>query len=283
MQKTDTLEDGRLSPKQLLAYISAELRRALPSHEIAPATDEPGQVRLIDKSSGAEEARLDLANLLAEIFSAPFDASLIDERVTAFVEMARIALVEPNVDPNSIFPALRHAEFLETYRDNAFVRPGPGDCSVILMQDLDAQVGTFPRSRGKAAGWSEETLWLQAEKNFAEVLESIQLRESAPGVFSIWLDHLEWNSNSLLLSPKTLKGIQAEIGAECVLVAAPSRESVEMIDATDTDAFRRLEQWMQDCLDMPHPQSEFVYTLCDEGRKLQPRFFSDRGVLRAMN
>jgi hypothetical protein len=249
-----------LSPEAIRARIVDALQRELPGHALEVRQDEPYRLRLCHPEAG--ELVLNIGNLVQEVrHAAPGTATRI---IGAFVTLAKQALNPPTIRLDRVYPALRHHAFLREggiTKADPLIGEGPGDLVSVVLADVGDGLATVTAEVAKRAGFQAEAVLEAAERNFVGVLpDDVFTSEQGDGVISVGLDEFPWLGTSLLFVPSILTGVMAHYGLERVLVGVPSRETVDMIDATRPDAAARMERWMASRLAGPRPQSEFVFS-----------------------
>ena len=247
-----------LSPEAIRARIVDALQRELPGHALEVRQDEPFRLRLCHPEAG--ELVLNIGNLVQEVrHAAPGTATRI---IGAFVTLAKQALHPPTIRLDRVYPALRHHAFLREggiTKADPLIGEGPGDLVSVVLADVGEGLATITAEAARKTGHDADAVLEAAERNFVDLLpDNVFANEQAGGVISVGIDDFPWLGTSLLFVPSILAGVMAHYGLERALVGAPSRETVDLIDATRADAVVRMEQWMVSRLAGPRPQSEFV-------------------------
>lgn len=247
-----------LSPEAIRARIVDALQRELPGHALEVRQDEPFRLRLCHPEAG--ELVLNIGNLVQEVrHAAPGTATRI---IGAFVTLAKQALHPPTIRLDRVYPALRHHAFLREggiTKADPLIGEGPGDLVSVVLADVGEGLATITAEAARKAGHEADAVLEAAERNFVDLLpDNVFANEQAGGVISVGIDDFPWLGTSLLFVPSILAGVMAHYALERALVGAPSRETVDLIDATRADAVGRMEQWMVSRLAGPRPQSEFV-------------------------
>ena len=256
-----SLQNKRLTPENILTMVVDRLRQELPGHALQMRRDDPFRLQLCHPEAG--ELVLNLGNLVHEIHSSPPDTA--EQMISAYVSMAKQALRPPEVRLDRVYPTLRHHEFLSAvdYRNtDPLIGEGPGDLVSVVVADLGEGLATLTQETVEDAGHSPEDILHAAERNFVGLLpHEIYSVERSGGVLSVGLDGYPWLGSSLLFVPSIIDQIMAHFGWSRVLVSAPTRETVDLVDADAPDAMARVEQWMLRNLSQPRSQSEFVLSM----------------------
>lgn len=249
-----------LSPEAIRSRVVQRLQRELPGHALKVLHDEPYRLRLCHPEAG--ELVLNIGNLVDEVrHSTP---GIAEEIITAFVSMAKQALNPPEIKLDRVFPALRHYAFLgeADFSDrDPLIGEGPGDLVSVVLADLGEGLATVTEDAAQKAGLTTDEVLEAAEHNFVALLpEDVFVTESR-GILSVGLEGHPWLGTSLMFAPSILQSVMAHHGIDRALVAAPTRETVDLIDAGRDDAIGLMERWMIERLAGPRPQSEFVLNL----------------------
>ena len=252
---------NELSPEAIRIRVVQRLQRELPGHELEVRQDEPYKLRLCHPEAG--ELVLNIGNLVHEVRrSTP---GIAEEIISAFVSMAKQALNPMQIELKTVFPALRHHAFLREAgisEADPLIGDGPGDLVSVVLADLGDGLATLTREAVSRAGLAPDAILAAAEQNFVGLLTGeVFAAEIEGGILSVGLEGYPWLGTSLMFAPPILQGVMAHHGIERALVAAPTRETVDLIDATRPDALKRMERWMLTRLSGPRPQSEFVLCL----------------------
>ena len=250
-----------LSPEAIRQRVVQRLQRELPGHELEVRQDEPYRLRLCHPEAG--ELVLNIGNLVHEVRQST--PGIAEEIITAFISMAKQALQPPEFELAGVYPALRHYAFLREARisqDDPLIGDGPGDLVSVVLADLGDGLATLTRDAAEKAGLSPDIILAAAERNFVGLLaDEVFAAENDGGILSVGLEDYPWLGTSLMFAPSILQGVMAHHGIERALVAAPTRDTVDLIDAADPKALARMERWMLTHLAGPRPQSEFVLRL----------------------
>lgn len=268
MFSSDRLKD--LSPESIRARVMTALQRELPGHALEVRQDEPFRLRLCHPEAG--ELVLNIGNLVQEVRSAaPGTAERI---ITAFVSLAKQALNPPEISLARVYPALRHHAFLRecgASQADPLVGEGPGDLVSVVLADLGEGLATVTAEGAGKAGFAPEEVLAAAEKNFVGLLsDEVFSIDQGDGIHSVGFENFHWLGTSLLFVPALLEGVMERLGYERIVVAAPTRDSLDIIDAGRPDALARMERWMTTRLAGPRPQSEFVMSLTPGKEFLTP-------------
>lgn len=273
----------RLTPQTILTMVVDRLRRELPDHALQTQRDDPFRLQLCHPEAG--ELVLNLGNLVHEIHGSPPDTA--EEMISAYVSMAKQAFRPPEVMLDSVFPTLRHHEFLSAveYREaDPLIGEGPGDLVSVVIADLGAGLATLTQDIAAEAGHTPEDILQAAERNFVGLLpHEIYTIERSDGVVSIGLDGYPWLGASLLFVPSIIGQVMTHFGWSRAMVTAPTRETVDIVDAESSDAKTRVEQWMQRQLSQPRSQSEFVLSMGAGDEYLRTTHRLSNGRLLGLN
>lgn len=248
------------SPEKIRSLVVARLKVALPGHALLVQDDNPFRLRLAHPDAG--DLVLNLGNLVHEIHCAPASA---EEMITAYVSMAKQALQPPKLDLAKVFPSLRHYEFLNgipTVDTDPLIGEGPGDLVTVILADQGDVVATLTQDMIEAEGLPANDVLQAAEANFVGLLRNhVFVAEVKSGLISVGLEGYPWLGTGLLFVPSIMSRIMAENGWTRVHVAAPSRETIEIVNADAPDALHHLQDWMLGRLAEPRSQSEFVSSM----------------------
>ena len=141
------------------------------------------------------------------------------------------------------------------------VGEGPGDLVSVVWSDQGDGIATLNGNAVEAAGFTTEEVLVAAEQNFVEVLnEAFCAGMSEDGVVSVGLHRHPWLGTSLMFVPSLLTKVMAEHGWTRALLAAPTRETIDLVDADAPDAHSVMERWMTKALAGPRTQSEVVFS-----------------------
>jgi hypothetical protein len=188
-----------------------------------------------------------------------------DALIAAFVTMAKRALEPPVVNLSDVYPALRHHEFLdgvETAADDPLIGEGPGDLISVVLADVGDGLATLTQEAADRSRLQPAQILTAAEENFVKLLpHEVVSCEPAAGVVSIGLENHPWLGTSLLFVPSLLSQVMSDRGWGRALVAAPTRESVDLVRADRANAVDVMQGWMQMRLSGPRSLSEVVLTM----------------------
>jgi len=253
-------QSAAVSPEKIRSMVVERLKRALPDHALRIQQDNPFRLQLVHPEAG--DLVLNLGNLVHEIHCAPGSA---EQMITAYVSMAKQALRPPELDLKQVYPSLRHFEFLngiETAENDPLIGEGPGDLVSVILADQGDVVATLTKDTVDAAGHSPEQVLTAAEENFVGLLRTqVYVADGPQDILSIGLENFPWLGSGLLFVPSIFKRLMAERGWHRVHVAAPTRETVDLIDASTTNGLDHLQRWMQERLAEPRSQSEFLFSM----------------------
>lgn len=247
-----------LSPEEIRAFIVQRLRAALPGHDLHPQQDQPYRLTLTHPEAG--DVVLNLVNLVQEVRGAPPRAA--EKMVDSFVTLAQRAVEPPEISLSGVFPGLRHRAFLDATGQNmsdGLICEGPGDLVSVVLSDQGEGVATLNEKCVRSAGFAPEEVLVAAERNFVELLPgAFRAASVSEGVLSLGLQGYPWLGTSLLFVPLLISRVMEDRGWDRVLIAAPTRETVDLVNADAPDAARVLEAWMARNLAGPRTQSEMV-------------------------
>lgn len=250
-----------LTPEGIRTMVVERLRQELPGHALSVKRDDPFRLELRHPEAG--ELVLNLGNIVHEIHGSPPDAA--EQMISAYVSMAKQALLPPKIELTSVYPSLRHFEFLDAVKaskDDPLIGEGPGDLVSVVLSDLGDGLAVLTQDAVETAGFTPEDVLHAAEKNFVEVLpREVYSAERNDGVVSVGLDGYPWLGTSLLFVPSVISQVMKHCGWSRVLASAPTRETVDLVDADAPGAVKRMESWMVRQLSQPRSQSEFALTM----------------------
>ena len=249
-----------LSPEELRTFIVLRLKEALPEHDLAPRRGEPFQLTLSHPEAG--ELVLNLGNLVREVREAT--PRTAEEIVDRFVSLAQRAMEPPAIDLEAVYPGLRHHAFLTAAgqdRSDPLIGEGPGDLVSVVLSDQGEGLATLNEQSVRRAGHTPETVLQAAERNFVELLPgAFAAVHSTDRVVSIGLKGFPWLGTSLMFVPSLISNLMEENGWQTALLAAPTRETIDFVDASEPDAVAVMRDWMVETLAGPRTQSELVYS-----------------------
>lgn len=250
-----------LSPEAIRTLVVERLQRELPGHALEVRQDEPYRLRLCHPEAG--ELVLNIGNLVHEVRQST--PGIAEEIINAFVSMAKQALNPPQIELSAVYPALRHHAFLreaEISERDPLIGDAPGDLVSVVLADVGDGLATVTGKAAERAGLTPDAILAAAERNFVRLLTGeVFTAEYEGGILSVGLEGYPWLGTSLMFAPSILQGVMAHHGIERALIAAPTRETVDLIDASGPNALARMERWMLSRLAGPRPQSEFVLRL----------------------
>jgi len=248
------------TPEKIRTLVVERLREALPGHALKVEHDNPFRLQLFHPEAG--DLVLNLGNLVHEIHGAP-DAA--EDMITAYVSMAKRALNPPVIDLSMVYPSLRHHEFLkaiETSDNDPMIGEGPGDLVSVILADQGDVVATVTQDIAEAGGHTPQDVLHAAEKNFVALLPGeVYAVERDNGVLSVGLEGFPWLGTSLLFVPSIISQLMSHCGWNRVHVSAPTRDTVDLVNAEAPNALGYLERWVVEHLAEPRSQSEFVLSM----------------------
>lgn len=249
-----------LSPEDLRTFIVLRLKEALPGHALVPRRGEPFQLTLSHPQAGA--LVLNLGNLVREVRQATPRAAA--EIVDRFVILAQRAMEPPAISLDAVYPGLRHHAFLTAAghdRTDPLIGDGPGDLVTVVLSDQGEGLATLNKTSVRLAGHTPEAVLQAAERNFVDLLPgAFAAVNSTDRVVSIGLKGFPWLGTSLMFVPSLISHLMEEKGWDTALLAAPTRETIDFVDARPKDAVTVMRDWMVETLAGPRTQSEMVYT-----------------------
>jgi len=250
-----------LSPESIRTRVVRRLQRELPEHALELRQDEPYRLRLCHPEAG--ELVLNIGNLVHEVRQST--PGIAEQIINAFVSMAKQALNPPQIELTAVYPALRHHAFLreaDISLCDPLIGDAPGDLVSVVLADVGDGLATVTKKAAERAGLAPESILAAAERNFVGLLAGeVFTAENEGGILSVGLDGYPWLGTSLMFAPSILQGVMAHYGIDRALVAVPTRETVDLIDASRPNALAQMERWMLTRLAGPRPQSEFVLRL----------------------
>lgn len=270
------------SPEKIRSLVVERLKLALPEHALSVQDDNPFRLRLAHPDAG--DLVLNLGNLVHEIHCAPASA---EEMITAYVSMAKQALQPPKLDLSKVYPSLRHYEFLNgipTTENDPLIGEGPGDLVSVVLADQGDVVATLTHDMIEAQGIPANDVLQAAEANFVGLLRNdVYVAENRNGILSVGLDGYPWLGTGLLFVPSIMSRLMEEHGWSRVHVAAPSRETIDIVNADAPDALPLLQDWMRERLAEPRSQSEFVSSMSQGANLLTTTHRIANGRLLGLN
>lgn len=272
-----------LTPEAILTMVVERLRRELPGHDMSVQKDDPFRLQLCHPEAG--ELILNLGNIVHEIHGSPPSAA--EQMISAYVSMAKKALLPPKIELSAVYPSLRHYEFLDAVKpskDDPLIGEGPGDLVSVVLSDMGDGLAVLTEDAVEKAGFSTEDILHAAETNFVELLpHEVYTAERRGGVVSVGLDGFPWLGTSLLFVPAVINQVMTHYGWTRVLVSAPSRDTVDLVNADAPGALAEMEQWMQRQLSQPRTQSEFVLSMALDDELLTTTHRMSSGRLLGLN
>lgn len=248
------------SAEEIRAFLVERLKAALPGTSLEARHDQPFRLTVSHPEAG--RLVLNLGNIVQELRGATPVAA--EEMVDTFVRLAKRAVAPPKIDYDNVYPGFRHRAHLDAVKSgvaDALVGPGPGDLITVVLADQGDCVATLNETTVRAAGFDPEDILLAAEQNLVDILpNAFCAGTSDDDVLSLGLSDFPWLGTSVLLVPSLISRVMEEKGWDHVLLAAPTRETVDLVDAERADAARAMERWMMTSLAGPRTQSEVVYS-----------------------
>ena len=249
-----------LSPEEIRTFIIQRLKAALPGLPLETRHGEPYRLTLVHPEAG--EMVFNLGNLVHEVRGATPHAA--EQMVDTFVSLAQRAVTGPEIALETVYPGLRHVTFMEEAgqsMDDPLVGEGPGDLVSVVLADQGEGIAILTEKMVRAAGLETEDVLLAAEQNLVDLLPRTVGDLSQDGaVLSLGLKDHPWLGTSLMFVPTMISNAMEQMGWDRVLLAAPTRETVDLVDASRSDAARVMERRMTECLSGPRTQSEVVFT-----------------------
>lgn len=247
-----------LSRDEIRAFIVQRLKAALPGLDLQSQQDQPYRLTLSHPEAG--DVVLNLGNLVHEVQGAAPRAA--EQMVETFVSLAQRAVEPPDIDLRTVFPGLRHRAFLDATKQDVsdrMIGEGPGDMVTVVLSDQGEGVATLNEACVDAAGHTPEDVLVAAERNFVNVLpQAFRASTRDDGILSLRLEGYPWLGTSLLFVPLLLSRVMEDRGWSRALIAAPTRETVDLVDASAPEAGRVMARWMANRLSGPRTQSEMV-------------------------
>ena len=275
-------KSGR-TPEKIRTMVVERLRQELPGHALRVEQDNPFRLQLFHPEAG--DLVLNLGNLVHEIHESTPAAA--EQMITAYVSMAKQALCPPSIDLTKVFPSLRHHEFLnaiDTADDDPLVGEGPGDLVSVVLADQGDVVATLTQDIAEADGHTSQDILHAAEKNFVALLpREVYVAERESGVLSVGLESHPWLGTSLLFVPSIISQLMAHYGWSRAHVSAPTRDTVDLVNADAPNALAYLERWLLERLAEPRSQSEFVLTMASGDELLTTTHRMSGGRLLGLN
>ena len=254
-----------LSPEEIRTFIIRRLKAALPGLPLETRHGEPYRLTLVHPEAG--EMVFNLGNLVHEVRGATPHAA--EQMVDTFVTLAQRAVTGPEISLDKVYPGLRHRTFMEQAgqsMEDPLVGDGPGDLVSVVLADQGEGVAILTENMVRSAGLLTEDVLLAAEQNLVELLPQTfgDLSENG-AVLSLSLKDHPWLGTSLMFVPTMISNAMEQMGWERVLLAAPTRETIDLVDATRKDASHVMERRMVECLAGSRTQSEVVFTFAKNG------------------
>ncbi|MCG6884224.1 MAG: hypothetical protein LJE62_10775 [Silicimonas sp.] len=272
-----------LAPEDIRAFVMQRLRAALPGMAFRPREGEPYRLTLTHPEAG--DIELNLGNLVEEVRASRPDTA--EQLVNAFVTMAKRAMGPPRITLKSVYPGFRHRAFLDAAGASGkdrMIGDAPGDLVSVVLSDQGAGVATLTEATVRKAGFAPEDILIAAERNFVDILTgAFCAGQRDEGVMSLGLNGYHWLGTSVLFVPGLIAQVMAEKGWSRVLLAAPTRETVDIVNAEGRDAQRLMEAWMAKQLAGPRTQSEVVFTFDGKSSDYAVSHRMDGGQLHRLN
>lgn len=276
-----TARPGFTSVESLRRHVIAALQDALSEAEITPAQEDPNQ--LLIESAGAGPNVVHLGNLATELVG-QVPRVEAEQRIRVFIDMVQsFADGGARLSLERLYPALRHRDFPMKSGAAPLTRPAPGDCLAVLMSDEGSHTAMIPQAMLRAAGLPEEAAWDAAEENFAAALTGLALFDEDGGLISLEIDGFEWLGSSLLLAPAVISHVLMARSLGPVYLAAPTRQSADLIAEDAPGALSVMTDWMAKRLAEPHPQSDMVFRFAPGDPAPRPAFVFADGQLHALS
>lgn len=257
---SSTQSEGQ-TPEKIRTMVVERLRQELPGHALRVERDNPFRLQLFHPEAG--DLVLNLGNLVHEIHGSSPAAA--EQMITAYVSMAKKALIPPEIDLTKVYPSLRHHEFLNginTQDNDPMIGEGPGDLVSVVLADQGDVVATVTKDIAEAGGYSPQDVLHAAEQNFVDLLPGqVFAAERGNGILSVGLDDFPWLGTSLLFVPTIIAQITSHFGWNRVHVSAPTRDTIDLVDAEAPKALEHLGRWVVEHLAEPRSQSEFVLSM----------------------
>lgn len=249
-----------LSQEEIRAFVVQRLRAAMPEIEFLLRKEEPHRLTLSHPEAG--DLVLNLGNLVQELRMVP--PSSAEQLLDTFVSLAQRALKPPEIRLDRVYPGLRHRAFLDATDNDAsdaMVGDGPGDLVTVVLADQGEGLATLNETAVEAAGFTPDDVLRAAEQNFVKLLPgSFEAQKREDGVLSLALRDYPWLGTSVLFVPLLISRVMEERGWSRALIAAPTRETVDLVDLDAPRAASVMENWMSHHLAGPRTQSETVFS-----------------------
>ncbi len=249
-----------LSPEEIRAVVVERLRAELPGLALEQRRGEPYRLTLSHPESG--DLVLNLGNLVHELRGVP--VSTAERLLDTYVSLAKRAMAPPKITLEKVYPGLRHRAFLDaTGQDlsDRMLGEGPGDLVSVVLADQDDGLATLNERAVRGAGWAPEEVMVAAEQNFVELLSG-SFRAASPrdGMLTLGLVEYPWLGTSILFVPGLISSVMQERGWQRAFLAAPTRETVDLVDLDQPEALEVMESWAAQHLAGPRTQSESIFT-----------------------
>lgn len=253
------------SVEEIRSFLVERLKAALPGTSLEAPHDQP--FRLMVSHPEAGRLVLNLGNIVQELCGAT--PIVAEEMVDNFVRLAKRAVTPPEITLDNVYLGLRHRahlDALEPRKADALIGSGPGDLVTVVLADQHDCIATICERSARAAGLAPEDILLAAEHNLIDILpNAFCAATSEDDVLSLGLNDYPWLGTSLLFVPSLISRVIEEKGWDHALLAAPTRETVDLVNAERSDAAQIMEHWMLTSLAGPRTQSEVVYSFrCDD-------------------
>lgn len=249
-----------LSAEEISSFIVQKLKAALPGLPLEQHVKEPFRFTLSHPDSGP--LVLNIGDLVQEVRGA--SPSTAERLVDSFVILAQRAVAPPELMLDKVYPGLRHRTFLGTSRQplrDAFVGEGPGDLLSVVLSDQSDGVAMVNEAMVERAGHDHESVFLAAERNFVELLPNAygEFIEDS-GVLAMGFRNYPWLGTSLMFVPSLISNVMIQQGWTQVLLATPTRKTLDLVDAAAPNAPQVMERWMRESPPGARTQSEVVFT-----------------------
>ena len=265
-----------LSPEEITVFIVRRLEAALPGLALELRLGAPNKLTVIHPNAG--ELTLNLGALMQEVQDASPPAA--QKIVDTFVSRACHAVKPPKLSLDRVFPGLRPQSWVAKSSCRAkdgMIGEGPGDLVTVVLSEHEEAVGLLNEATVTSSGLRPEEVFEAAEQNFVNQLSSaFYAATPSEDVVCLGLGNVPWLGSSLLFVPSLITQVMQERGWSHALLAVPTLETVDLVDASSRSAKRIMERWMVDHADGPNVQSELVYSFACGDTEYRPshRFHS---------
>ena len=251
---------------------------AYPDARVMPTEDPLGWVF----SRGGKEVDVNFHNLVAVVLNPDLDGPAQRHEIARFVETVAQLLQPCPFREGDLVVAVRHRDFVAG-ADGAIVRPLFGDLVSVLMLNAPDTLSGVMASDLAEAGLDEDAAWARAMENLQPILAGARTGEGPGGTRIVAVEDEPALGSSLLLNDTLFQEIRTRIGAETLLMAAPSRIGVEYIDARQPGALDALQRSVEAQLGLDHPQSACIYALSAGDAAPRVRMIHEDGVFRSVD